>query len=76
MRLETGANDPHLHPSCECAATSSLKYLPKKMCLLLKITFSWRVRESFSLYHIYSSWDVSFESYPYFWLRIPSQSET
>ncbi|KAM9653674.1 uncharacterized protein ACIBXB_010493 [Morphnus guianensis] len=42
MRFETGANDPHLHPSCECAATSSLKYLPKKMCLLLKITFSWR----------------------------------
>lgn len=31
MRFETGANDPHLHPLYELAATSSLVYL-SKMC--------------------------------------------
>lgn len=53
LRLESGASDPHLHPSCEHVATSSLIYLT--MFLLLNIAFLWRVGDSFYLYHIYSS---------------------
>lgn len=51
MRLETGADDPHLHPLCEPAATSSLMYL-SKMCLLLNIALFGRVREIFPVISI------------------------
>lgn len=51
MRLETDANDLHLHRLCEPAATSSLVYL-SKMCLLLNIASFGRVRESFSIISI------------------------
>lgn len=46
-----GADDPHLHPLCEPAATSSLMYL-SKMCLLLNIAFFGMVRETFSIISI------------------------